>query len=297
MNFILANLSPAKHVLVTGGASFIGSHIIERLTAAGHEITATILNKKISARKNVKVKKINLADSGELDTIRDIDLIVHCAASLPLDGIGQKDFTTNNVQATQNVLNFANDNKVKKIVMFSSMSIYGKVDVEMVDHTTSPKSPDPYGLSKLSAEQIVSTYQKNVSCIALRLPGVLGKGAHHAFLPAALKRIKKNLPVTISNPDSPFNNLAHVEDLSRFVLHLISSEWSGFHAMPIASVEHTSPRRAIEIMAKACGQNSNLKIIPSDDQPFCIDDSKARSMGYQSQNTEEIIRRFAAEAN
>jgi UDP-glucose 4-epimerase len=283
------------HILVTGGASFIGSHIIEHLTAAGHEITTTVLHRKFFPKKCVKVRNINLANLGELDTIQDIDLIVHCAASLPLDGIGENDFTKNNIVATRNVLNFANENNVKKVIMCSSMAVYGKVSVSVVDHKTPPQSPDLYGLSKLSAEQIASTFKKNVSCIALRLPGVLGKGAHDAFLPSALRKIKCNLPVTISNPDSPFNNLVHVEDLVLFISHLTFSDWSGFHAMPIASLEHISTRRAIEIMAKACGHSLNLEIIASNNQPFCIDDSKARSMGYKSQNTEDAIHRFATE--
>ncbi|MGI0084720.1 MAG: NAD-dependent epimerase/dehydratase family protein, partial [Nitrososphaerales archaeon] len=159
------NLSGSK-VLVTGGAGFIGSHIIERLLSMGSEVTAIdrfdtfYPGKEKNVEMLSKNARFNLVRGDILDAevlssaMRGSDIVFHMAGQAGVRYCNDHPLKANsiNVDGTLNVLMSARENKVKKVVYASSSSIYGDPISLPIDeeHPTHPNSP--YGVSKLAAE-------------------------------------------------------------------------------------------------------------------------------------------------
>ncbi len=161
-----------KHVLITGGAGFIGSHLAEEYLAneAGKVViyddfsSGTIENLEIRNQK-LKIVKGSILDVSTLDNVvkkEEINIIDHLAAELEVY-TGIKDTEKDarmNILGTLNVLNTALKNKVKKVLFASSGAVYGEAKYLPIDeeHTLEPHWP--YGVSKLSAERYLLQYHK-----------------------------------------------------------------------------------------------------------------------------------------
>jgi UDP-glucose 4-epimerase len=163
--------------LVTGGAGFIGSHLVDKLLSLGWEVTGidsftdyyarAIKAKNIEgalAHKNLTFIK---ADIMERETFPDVDYIFHLAAQAGVRASWDKSFeiyTRNNVQATQKLLEFYKDSNIKKFVYASSSSsssVYGDAELPMREDSLL-KPVSPYGVTKLAGENLCYLYYKNL---------------------------------------------------------------------------------------------------------------------------------------
>lgn len=178
--------------LVTGCAGFIGSHLCGRLLDRGVSVVGvdSLTNYYDPALKHRNLDTIRHhpgfkfigASIQELgpELVKQVDWIFHLAAQPGVRGSWGVDFgsyVTNNIVATQNLLEKASASiSLKKFVYASSSSVYGDIDVEKVseDHRTAPFSP--YGVTKLAAEQLCSVYGSNfgLPVVALRFFTVYG---------------------------------------------------------------------------------------------------------------------------
>jgi nucleoside-diphosphate-sugar epimerase len=158
-----------KKFLVTGGAGFIGSHIVETLVSKGWRVR--VLDNFSSGKiKNIKpvLDKIELL-KGDIRSLascrkatKGIDFVLHQAGlrSVPKSLLKPADYNEVNIQGTLNMLKASLENKVKSFVFASSSSVYGNVRVfpEREDFLTEPISP--YAITKLTAEH----YCRMFSC-------------------------------------------------------------------------------------------------------------------------------------
>ncbi|MGB5583194.1 MAG: NAD-dependent epimerase/dehydratase family protein, partial [Gammaproteobacteria bacterium] len=152
--------------LVTGGAGFIGSHIVERLLAEGHEVT--VLDDFSTGHRD------NLAENAQLDIVegdvRDFDTVNHCTrnvdwvfheaavASVPKtvnDPVGS---SAVNYQGTLHVLEAARQNKASRVVFASSAAIYGDEPSLPKVETMLPVTLSPYAVDKLASEYACGMY-------------------------------------------------------------------------------------------------------------------------------------------
>jgi len=194
--------------LVTGGAGFIGSHLVEELLKRNYEVRV-LDNFSTGKRENIKEfeKDIELIE-GDIRSyhivekaVKGIDIILHQAA-LPSVPRSIKDpITTNdvNVGGTLNILEAAKENNVKRVVFASSSSVYG-------DTPTLPKSEDmipnplsPYAVSKLAGEKYCQLYSRiyGLETVILRYFNVFGprqdpNSQYSAVIPKFIKAIKED---------------------------------------------------------------------------------------------------------
>ena len=178
-----------RHVLVTGGAGFIGSHLVDSLLADGHRVTIvdnfdpfysrSAKEQNIAAhRRHAGGWHLVEADIRDLDELRrqltdDYDAIVHLAAKAGvrpslMDPLGYQDV---NVRGTQNMLEVARERGIRQFVFGSSSSVYGinpRVPWAEDDEMLRPISP--YASTKLSAEFLGHVYSHlyGIRFIALR---------------------------------------------------------------------------------------------------------------------------------
>jgi len=174
-----------KRFLVTGGAGFIGSHIVEELL--NREYKVRVLDNFSSGKlENLRpfLGKIELmrgdirSKKSCLKATKGVDFVLHQAAlrSVPKSLVCPQDYNEVNIQGTLNMLEASLKNKAKSFVLASSSSVYGDTDSfpEREDFLPSPISP--YALSKLAGEyycKIFSLHYK-LPCISLRYFNVFG---------------------------------------------------------------------------------------------------------------------------
>jgi UDP-glucose 4-epimerase len=145
-------------VLVTGGAGFIGSHVVDHLINDGHEVTILDdLSGGLERNLNPKAKfvKGSITDKKIVDEVTKGKDIVYHLAAYAAEGLShfiRRYNYTNNLLGSVNLINAAINNKVKCFLFTSSMAVYGSGNPPF-DETDKPCPEDPYGVAKFSVEQ------------------------------------------------------------------------------------------------------------------------------------------------
>jgi UDP-glucose 4-epimerase len=171
--------------LVTGGAGFIGSHIVERLVQAGEKVRV-LDNFSSGTRENLKdlLDKIELVEGDIRDfwtvikTVEGVDFILHQAALTSVQRSIKNPLTTNevNINGTLNLLEAARIHKVKRFIYASSSSVYGDTPALPKVETMSPNPISPYAISKLTGEEYCRVFYKvyGLETASLRYFNVFG---------------------------------------------------------------------------------------------------------------------------
>jgi len=176
-------------ILVTGAVGFIGSHTAERLQKMGHEVVGVDnfndyyslelkqLNEKALKEKGISVLKLDLRQPSDVDQLpKDINYIFHFAAQPGISSTSTfEDYFTNNVIATKNLIDYALQlEDLKLFVNIGTSSIYGLEATFPED--VAPKPASHYGVTKLTAEQLVlqKSRENQFKSCSLRLYSVIG---------------------------------------------------------------------------------------------------------------------------
>lgn len=179
-----AKTKTKKKYLVTGGAGFIGSNIAKTLEAQGHEVTVLDDFSKNGHFKNLIGFKgdVITADLFEyIPTDMYFDAIFHEAAITDTTVMDQKAMMEQNVEAFKNLLSFAAENEIKKVVYASSAATYGNGPVPNVE--TQPTHPENvYGFSKAIMDNVARQFAEDnndMTIIGLRYFNVYGPGEYY----------------------------------------------------------------------------------------------------------------------
>lgn len=216
-------------ILVTGGAGYIGSHIVARLLEKTHEVTALDdLSNPSSTWKNLDDHPRLTKELRELGTVNEgflsqFELIFHLAANASVAG-GADDVLRTNVSHTEMLARVAGKVGVKRIVFSSSSSVYG-LSAKPVD-ITSPTAPlSAYGRSKLLGEQILLAYAKeygfSVECLRyFNVAGAAPQSKYTFFtstqiIPSAIRACRQGnmLSVTGWSKETPTRSFVPVEEV------------------------------------------------------------------------------------
>jgi nucleoside-diphosphate-sugar epimerase len=194
--------------VVTGAAGFVGSHLTERLLAAGHEVIGvdcfTDYYARAAKEENVAAARADGSfrliedDICALDIERLLDgadVVFHLAGQAgvrPSWGASFGEYVRHNISATQRLLEVAKEAHLRRFIFASSSSVYGNARDLPVTEGTLPAPVSPYGVTKLAAEHLVSLYGQlfDLPVVSLRLFTVYGPRqrpdmAIHRFLRAA----------------------------------------------------------------------------------------------------------------
>ena len=215
--------------LVTGGAGFIGSHLVHRLVELGHAVrvvdnlsTGDVANIAPVADR-VDFLHGDLCDPDVSATAVDgVEVIFHLAAlpSVPrslIDPWGSHDA---NVNATVRLLQAAKTARVRRCVFSSSSSVYGDTPTLPKIETMEPLPRSPYAASKLSSEQYVLAYARGglVEGVALRYFNVFGPrqspfSAYAAVIPLFLQAAAKGTSVTVFGDGEQTRDFTYVDNV------------------------------------------------------------------------------------
>jgi UDP-glucose 4-epimerase len=191
---------------VTGGAGFIGSHLVDRLLAEGNKVTVydnLSAGKKANLASHLDKKNFRFhhADGLDLETLsaamRGHQVIWHLAANSDIPGGNQNTELDlkNGTTVTRNVLEAMRRNKIDKILFSSSSTVYGDVPLLALAETHGPLLPiSLYGASKLACEGLLSAYSHlfNIKAWVFRFGNVLGTRMGHGVIRDFILKLKKN---------------------------------------------------------------------------------------------------------
>ena len=255
--------------VVTGGAGFVGSHLVKLLVKNGHEITV-IDNLHAGKKENLdevkdKIEFLNI-DIQDYDSMeknmKDIDGVFHQAAlTVVQDSFTRpEEYFDVNVHGTENIFKLANENKFK-VVYASSSSVYGhKLETPITEDAE--RSPiNPYGKTKLEAEHLAEKYSKlNTEIIGLRYFNIFGKGQtldYAGVITKFLDRINEGKAPIVFGKGSQIRDFIHVSDVAKANLMAMNSNCSNL-MVNIATGNTISILELANMMINASG----LKIDP-----------------------------------
>lgn len=219
-----------KNILITGGAGFIGSHLVEAYLANNVKnvivyddfSTGTVRNLEHIKDKRLKIVKGSILDSVKLNEVvkrGKVDVIEHLAAELEVySGIeNPENDARTNILGTLNVLNAALRNGVKRLLFASSGAVYGEAKYLPIDEKHPLEPHWPYGVSKLSAERYVIQYHKlfGLETTAFRYSIVYGPREWFGrVLTMFIKRIfLENKPPVVFGDGSQTRDFVYVNDV------------------------------------------------------------------------------------
>ncbi len=214
------------HVLVTGGAGFIGSNLAERLIGEGHQVSIIdnlSTGKRANLRSDAEFFEFNIAD---LDSIKDIfqrkDVVFHVAAIPRISRSIENPAETfnSNVTGTLNVLLAARDAGVKRVVYSASSSAYGIQDKLPLSEDMPARPLNPYALSKYIGEELCKEFTDlyGLDTISLRYFNVYGprmdmQGEYATVIGKFLQLKSGGKPLTIVGDGKQTRDFTHVSDI------------------------------------------------------------------------------------
>ena len=257
--------------LVTGGAGFIGSHLVEKLISANNEVT--ILDNLSSGRADslrvfsgcpgFKFIQCDLLDmQTTISTVHNCDMVFHLSANPDIRKgiINTRLDLEQEVLVTYNVLEAMRINGVRKITFASSSVVYGETPLVPINEGYGPLLPiSMYGAGKLAAEGLISAYCHTFDMQAwiYRFANVVGKGARHGVIFDFINKLRKTPgELEILGDGTQCKPYIHVSDCVDGMLFGLVHANSKINIFNLGCDSHTTVTRIAEMLARAMGQDN-----------------------------------------
>jgi len=285
--------------LVTGGAGFIGSHLVDKLLEGGHRVGvidnfSSGIEKNIASHfgdSNFTVYKTDIRD--DLSAVfaeNTWDSIFHLAAipSVQLS-IENPELTHDvNVNGTLNLLEAARKYNVKRFIFSSSAAVYGDQDTLPIKEDAELKPLSPYALHKVIGEQYCTLYNRlyGLETVCLRYFNVYGPrqnpdGGYASLIPKCISAMSKGEVFTINGDGSQTRDFIFVEDIvaANMKAALIDSPNVSGNAYNIGSGVETSVKEIVTIIGELLKSKSDIIYGPA------VQEIKKSAANYKKANS------------
>lgn len=295
-----------KTILITGGAGFIGSHLIDRMIDENNIICVDNFNnfyapqikedniKKHLLNNKFRIYRTDIRDYGNLSKIFDeneIDIVVHLAACAGIRPSLEQPilYTEMNINGTLNLLELVKKNNIKKLIFASSSSVYGSQQITPFKEEMNVNSPiSPYAATKIACEQLCHVYSHlySIQINCLRLFTVYGPRqrpdlAIHKFA----RCIIENRPITLFGDGTTKRDYTYIDDVIKGILAAINYERAPFEIFNIGESQTVELRYLVELLEKNIGKKATIERKPVQDGDMMVtyaDITKARDLlGYK----------------
>jgi nucleoside-diphosphate-sugar epimerase len=259
-----------KKCLVTGGAGFLGINLIRFLLAKNWSVTSLDVAEFTfsDVEDRITVLKGDIRDHEFLDdAMRGIDVVVHCAAALPL--FRREDIFSTEVDGTRNVLAAAQKNGVERVVHISSTAVYGIPDHHPICENDRLQGVGAYGEAKIRAEDVCREFREKGLCVPILRPksfvGPERLGVFALLYEWAYEG--KNFPL-LGNGRNPYQ-LLDVEDLCSAVYLAATKERDVVNdTFNIGAKEFTSLAGDFQVVLDRAGHHKRIRTLPA--APFVL---------------------------
>lgn len=261
-------------VLVTGGAGFIGSHIVDQLVRDGHHITvidnlSTGLMSNLNKEATFIEMDIRSAELIDVFNREQFEAVIHQAAQtmVPKSLEDPRYDCDVNIMGTVHILEACRATGVKKIVFASSAAVYGdKGQIPIEEHVHGEPSSF-YGLSKLTIEKYLALYQQlyGIEYAALRYANVYGErqgdGGEGGVISIFTRKISASQGLDIFGTGTQTRDFIYAGDVAQGnVKALMPASLSGVYNISTGS--ETSVNKLIELLSEIAGQQATVQHHP-----------------------------------
>jgi UDP-glucose 4-epimerase len=256
-----------KSILVTGGAGFIGSHLVERLLEENEVFVQDNFSsgKRESLLTHVDNPKFHLLEADLLNTkklepfLAKTDIVFHLSAN-PIVRIGTEDTRIHleqNVLATYNLLEAMRKTGVRQIAFTSTSAVYGEANLVPTPEDYGPLLPiSLYGASKLSCEALISSYCHTFGMQSwiYRFANIVGKRGTHGVIADFMRKLRKNpTELEILGSGKQRKSYLEVKDCVTAMLHCVENAKDETNVFNIGSSDHIDVTEVANIVVKQLG--------------------------------------------
>ncbi|MGQ0375887.1 MAG: NAD-dependent epimerase/dehydratase family protein [Nitrososphaerota archaeon] len=224
------------NLIVTGGAGFVGNHLVKYLVKKGHNVT--VIDNLHKGRKEDLQNVFKKIEFLEID-IRDYDVLRSCLknadgvfheaalTAVPESFLLPQEYYDVNVSGTKNILKLAKEIGFK-LVYASSSSVYGDTTKIPIKEEFERKPINPYGQTKLECEFLAEKYSKiGVKVIGLRYFNIFGRGqtgSYAGVITKFMKNLDEKKPLSINGDGMQVRDFVYAEDIAKANLVAMESK-------------------------------------------------------------------------
>jgi len=277
--------SKPSHILVTGGAGFIGSHTVELLLARGCKVSV-LDNLSTGSRANLSfcdghpdflflegdiTQDLAVACEPAVKRFGPIERIVHLAAQTSVI-LSVEDPVTAvhiNLGGTARLLEYARRNGVTKIAFASSAAVYGDDAPVPVSEDSPTRPASPYGISKLAAESFLDFYGRHhgVAFTVLRFMNVYGPrqdpaNSYSGVISIFLERAQARQPLTIFDDGEQTRDFIYVTDVACAIADTILTDAGDGATINVGTGVEVSINKIMRVILELTGSSSPVKYAP-----------------------------------
>ncbi len=255
--------------LVTGGAGFIGSHLVDGLLAAGHQVRVLddlSAGSETNLARHRGTLRLMRGDLRDRDAVRaamaGVEVVFHLAAisSVQRSIVDPVESIDVNVRGAMQVLQVAHESGVRRVVVASSAAVYGDSTALPLAETLTPRPLSPYAVHKLACEHLcqVFTQMYGLETVALRYFNVYGArqrpdAEYAAAIPRFAERLRHNEAPSIYGDGEQTRDFIHVADVVRANLLAAEVPAANGQVMNIASGQGVSVNDVVRTLRELTG--------------------------------------------
>ena len=298
-----------QHILVTGGAGFVGSHLVDRLLADGAAVTV-VDNLSSGSRERVAddatLVEADLTEPDALDgVLNGVDLVFHLAASKLVDTDRPHGQFDDNTQMTRNLLEAMADADVTEIAYTSSSTVYGEAPRPTPEDFAPLEPISVYGASKLADEGLLSTYAhtEEFTVWCFRFANIVGPHQRGNVIPDFIEKLLADPEtLTILGDGRQEKSYLHVAECVDAICHVVEHADGAMNIYNLGTRTTTSVTRIADIVADVMGLDPDYEYTGGDrgwagDVPrMRLSVEKLSGLGWEAaESSDDAVRRAAEE--
>ncbi|MCC6052993.1 MAG: GDP-mannose 4,6-dehydratase [Desulfurococcaceae archaeon] len=304
MSKILVKWVRDLHVAVTGGAGFIGSHLVDRLVELGYIVrvidnlsSGSIENIKHHLKsKNIEFVNIDIKNFEELrKALRDVEVVFHYAANpeVRVSTTSPDIHFRENIVATFNVLEASRTGSVREVVFASSSTVYGETTGDPLAEDAPLKPVSVYGASKASCEVLLHAYSVlyGLKAVILRYANIVGPRLRHGVIYDLLIKLTRNKSeLEVLGDGEQVRSYLHVEDAVEATLLAWRRVRDHYSVLNVGNVDCITVKDLVSIILREIGL-TNVRVVykpvlhgvgwPGDIKRIVLDVKKIMSLGWK----------------
>ncbi|MEM4717343.1 MAG: GDP-mannose 4,6-dehydratase [Desulfurococcaceae archaeon] len=293
-----------SRIIVTGGAGFIGSHLVDKLVSMNHyvrvidDLSSGLISNIIHhiEAKRVDFKRGDLKDKNlVLKNFEDVDIVFHYAANpeVRVSTTHPEIHFNENILVTFNVLEAMRVKDIKTIIFASSSSVYGEPEEIPVDEKAEIKPVSVYGASKAACENLIYAYSKlyGIKAVVLRYANIIGPRLRHGVIYDLLIKITRNKnTLEVLGDGMQTRSYLHVKDAVEATIIAWMKTTRDHEVYNIGNRDWITVREIVEVILDVLGLKGKTEIVykpvlhgvgwPGDVKKIALDISKITGMGW-----------------
>jgi len=302
-----------KLALITGGAGFIGSHLVDRLVVDGWRVR--VVDNLSSGRlenlaqhkgnSDVDVVVGNLKDPETcLRAVEGVDTVFHFAAN-PEVRVSTTDpeiHFRENIVATFNLLEVMRRRGIRELVFASSSSVYGEPENIPVDEDAPIRPVSVYGASKAACESLIHAYSRlyGIRAVVLRYANVVGPRLRHGVIYDLLMKLKRDrTKLEVLGDGTQIRSYIYIDDAVNATMIAYERAGEGFNVFNVASEDWITVRDVVQIILRELDVE-NIEVVykpvlhgvgwPGDVKRIILRINRLKALGFKpATNSKEAV--------